>query len=218
MGKEDQPARDREQESKPATRANDIGKEGHESGGNQRTQGGRADQQRETDVDRGSRCCGSRAEPKQGAETCSETLSSPKFKLNGPNVAGHYRCHNQRRNRHTVGDVCANPGGREALGDVGNGNSDSGLAAKQPAHIPGTGCVGPLLPDVAASDKTDKIVRSGEAAQGIGNSDPCKKEQDLARHYGPKIVANQRPSQDRPCEIALRQSCGVRPGPILLQK
>ena len=54
MGKEDQPARDREQESKPATRANDIGKEGHESGGSQRTQGGRADQQRETDVDRGS--------------------------------------------------------------------------------------------------------------------------------------------------------------------
>ena len=74
MGKEDQPARDREQEGKPATRANHIGKEGHESGGNQRTQGGRADQQRETGVDRGSRCCSSRAEPKQGAETCGEAL------------------------------------------------------------------------------------------------------------------------------------------------
>ena len=116
-------------------------------------------------------CRSNRAEPKQGAETCSETLSSPKSKLNRPDVADHHRSHDQRRKHHTVSDVCANPGGSDPLGDVGNGNSDSGLAAKQPAHIPGTGCAGPLLPDVAASDETDIVVGSGEAAQGIGKCD-----------------------------------------------
>ena len=46
--------------------------------------------------------------------------------------------------------VCANPRGREALGDVGNGNSNSGLAARaEPAHIRGASRAGPLQPNVA---------------------------------------------------------------------
>ena len=115
MCKEDQPAWDREQQGKPRAPAKYIGKEGYESGGSQRTQGGRAHQQRETDIDRGSHRCSRRVEPKQGAETRGKTLTSSKLKLKGPNVAGHYRCHNHRRNRHTVGDQCANPDSCESL-------------------------------------------------------------------------------------------------------
>src|SRR5215210_1467026 len=88
MCKEDQPARDREQQGKPRAPAKHIGKEGYERGGSQRTQGGGAHQQRETDIDRGSHRRSRRVEPKQGAETRGKTLSSPKLKLKGPNVAG----------------------------------------------------------------------------------------------------------------------------------